>query len=99
MDLMDRFKRVVGATRREAVEVRAGEPPPPPDPEAAIRTALAGWLEDERSRTLVTWISEQMDKAVLMAHQSYLNPTASTYNLGFEAGLRFVRDRLTKWAK
>ena len=99
MELAERFRALVGATRREASEVRVAPEPPPPDSEATIREALGGWVADGRSREFVKWLSEQMDKAIAGAHVNHLNPTESTYILGFEAGLRFVRDRLIKWAK
>jgi hypothetical protein len=94
-----RFKGLVGATRREASEIRAPEPPPPPDPDAAIRAAISGWLADERAKVLIGWLGQNMEKAIVTAHTNHLVSTEVSYQLGFEAGLRFVRDRLTKWAK
>ena len=99
MELAERFRALVGATRREASEVRTEPPLPPPDPEANIRENLGGWVTDGRCKEFVKWLNEQMDKAIGQAHLNHRNPTESTYDLGFEAGLRFVRDRLSKWAK
>ena len=99
MELAERFRALVGATRREASEVRVAPEPPPPDSEATIREALGGWITDGRCKEFVRWLSEQMDKAIVGAHSNHLNPSESTYALGFEAGIRFVRDRLKRWAK
>jgi hypothetical protein len=100
VELADRFRALVGATRREASEVRVAPEPPPPDPEATIREALGGWVTDGRcQKDFVKWLSEQMDKAIVGAQANHLNLTESNYALGFEAGLRFVRDRLQHWAK
>lgn len=100
MELIDRFKQLVTATKREAADMRVAPEPPPIDPETAIRRAVGGWIADERcQRDFVNWLTENMDKMVTNAHVAHLNPTEVTYSLGFEAGLRFVRDRLTKWAK
>ena len=99
MELADRFRALVGATRREASEVRIAPEPPPPDPEATIRETLGGWVADGRAKEFVAWLSAQMDKAIVGAQSNHLNPSESTYALGFEGGLRFVRDRLVRWAK
>lgn len=99
MELGDRFRALIGATRREASEVRIAPEPPPPDPEATIRESLSGWVTDGRCKEFTKWLSEQMDKAIVGAHTNHLNLSESTYTLGFEAGLRFVRDRLSRWAK
>ncbi len=99
----DKFLSLVGATRREGSGVRqveAEEPEPTkPDPEADLKAALAGWTSDERAtKVFVPWLVEEMDKAILRAHQGHLLHAEMATHLGFEAGLRFVRDRLIKWA-
>lgn len=94
-----RFKGLVTATRREAVVVREPVPPPPVDPDALIVKALSGWLSDERTKVLIGWLNQNMEKVIVAAHTNHLISAEVSYNLGFEAGLRFVRDRLTKWAK
>ena len=98
----DRFLSLVGATRREGSNVRQVEEPEPPkpDPEADLKAALAGWTSDERAtKVYIPWLEEEMEKAVLRAHQSHLLHAEVATHLGFELGLRFVRDRLIKWAE
>lgn len=98
----DRFLSLVKGTRREGSDVRQVEEPEPPkpDPEADLKAALAGWTSDERAtKVFVPWLEEEMDKAVLRAQQARLIHPEMATHLGFELGLRFVRDKLTKWAK
>lgn len=97
-DVKDRFMRLVSSTRREGAGERVPEEPPRPDPEAALAKVLAGWVSDDRRKVFVEWIEKEMSKAILKAHQSHLVHAESAYALGFEAGLRRVRDRLNKWA-
>ncbi len=98
----DRFLSLVGATRREGGSVRTQEEPEPPkpDPEADLKAALAGWINDERAtRVFVPWLEGEMNKAVGRAQQARLIHAEMANHLGFELGLRFVRDRLIKWAE
>lgn len=100
-DLRERFRQIVGAARREGSSLRQAEEPEPPkpDPEADLKAALAGWTSDERAtKVFVPWLEEEMEKAILRAHQTHLIHAETATHLGFEAGLRFVRDRLIKWA-
>jgi hypothetical protein len=96
----ERFLDIVGATRREGSVVRQVEEPEPPkpDPEADLKAALAGWTSDERAtKVFVPWLEGEMEKAILRAQLRLFNAEVAK-DLGFEAGLRFVRDRLIKWA-
>ena len=99
----NRFLSLVSGTRREGGNVRqreAEEPEPPkPDPEADLKAALAGWTSDERAtRVFVPWLEKEMEKAIVRAQSRLFNAEVAK-DLGFEAGLRFVRDRLIKWAE
>src|SRR6185503_10713500 len=95
--LAEKFKGLVGATRREAMLVRAAEAPAPPDPDAEVRNELGSALDDARLKPLVKWLEQNMERMVITAHANHLVSAEVNYNLGFEAGLRFVRDRLVKW--
>ena len=102
MSTYDKFLSLVSGTKREGSSERQREEPEPPkpDPEADLRIALGGWTNDERAtRVFVPWLAGEMEKAILRARQARLNHAEMATHLGFEEGLRFVRDRLIKWAE
>lgn len=96
-----RFNTLIGQTRREGLTVRAEvEAPERVDPDLALAQSLGTWLDDERCQKIfMAWLEQNMEQMLGNAHAKHANPIEATYALGTEAGLRFVRDRLKKWAK
>lgn len=90
----DRFARVL-TPRPKAIEMPE---PPPPDPEAPVRAAVAAWDSDDRA-IFIAWVRENMDMATRNAHTARASHAEVSYQLGIEAALRFVVDRLTQWAR
>ena len=92
LDMVGRFAKVVGNVRREEAVERIPEEPLPPDPDAEIKNALGGWAADERARkSFIPWLEQEMERAIKTAHLSHTNHAETTYALGVEQGLRFVR--------
>lgn len=95
----ERFGKLMGSTKREAAELRTPLPPPVPDPDEELMRSLAGWASDDRGkRYFVPWLNKEMESAVLRAQANRNVPTEQNFTLGFEAGVRHVLARFTKWA-
>jgi hypothetical protein len=99
MNIGEKWREIVERTRREGIAERVETEAKAPDPNEVLLGELGGWASDERARkAFVPWLEQEMEKAVLAAHRSRQTPTEQNYVLGIEAGLRFVRDRLRRWA-
>ena len=100
LDAVGRFTGLITSATREGAEERVQEEAPLPEPDAEIRNALGGWAMDERARKqFIPWLEQEMERAVETAHINHTSHAEMAYDLGFEQGLRFVRDKMRAWAR
>lgn len=90
VEMFDKFRRLV--TRDIPVM-----PPPVASkpPEQDTKAALKDWLQDERSRHLLSWLDTQIEAAESQRNLAFKDHASIVIAVGFENGLKAVRKHLT----